>query len=249
MSYSFESKIIKEALREFGWTDDVMSRRDKYKRVADLMNYRPLGKDGKLLTIGGVGYKKLVMNELVRRFGFVREEARIRRAREQIQENQQRINRQIRNRERRPYYANKRLINFQRTHSIYSYDIEGANNLQQLYEAIESIIRNERDIEYITIFFKATFDNKIRGLTLDIKEITDLDDFENIVNQHINGEIAGSDAYAESDYELLTDIVNTSRIYRKNIANGKPDKILFKCVGINSKKNECGAECFKKSWL
>ena len=59
MSYSFESRIIKEALKEFGWFDDVMSRRDKYKRVGDLMNLRPVGKDGKLLTIGGVGYKKI----------------------------------------------------------------------------------------------------------------------------------------------------------------------------------------------
>lgn len=240
MSYSFESKIIKEALREFGWYEDVMGRRDKYKRVADLMNYRPLGKDGKLLTIGGVGYKKLVMNELVRRFGMMREEIRDRRFREARSE----VLRQIGSR-KIPYYANKRFIDTQRTHLTYTYDIKDAFDLRDLYDVIKSIIKNDREIDFITLMFKKKDDNKVRGLTLRTDEIQTLEDFEDLVNSHIQGNIPDSDAYANDEYELLLDIINTSYIRRRNIANGRPDKIVFKCVGINSKKNDCGFECLK----
>ena len=171
---SFENRQVRQSLNDLGLFNPVMATRNKYKKLAELMNFTPTSR-GRTLKDGTPAYKKSILDELIRRGGQHRRDNI-----EIAQRNRMRdVRRQVEARPRVPYAIKRRkIIDGSSDFRTYQFDAVDVSSYEDFYNVIKSVLNNnpDSDLHFITIFFKSRFDNKVRGLSLTAEDFETFDD-------------------------------------------------------------------------
>jgi hypothetical protein len=122
-------------------------------------------------------------------------------------------------------------------------------NLEDLFDLIKEYVSNNDDAESIVILFKLRGRNKVRGMTLRKALFENsFEEFEDSYNSVVSGS-SGSDAYNIGTNPTDLEIILSEFIaLKKNLSTygGDNKYLLFKTMGIDGSKNECGINCIKK---
>jgi hypothetical protein len=122
-------------------------------------------------------------------------------------------------------------------------------NLEDLFDLIKEYVSNNDDAESIVILFKLRGRNKVRGMTLPSELFENsFEEFEAKYDSVVSGS-SGSDAYNIGTNPTDLEIILSEFIaLKKNLSTYGGDNkfLLFKTMGIDGSKNECGINCIKK---
>jgi hypothetical protein len=126
---------------------------------------------------------------------------------------------------------------------------KNVGNLEDLFDLIKEYVSNNEDVESIMILFKLRGRNKVRGMTLQ-RELFEnsFEEFEAKYDSNVSGS-SGSDAYNIGTNDTDLEIILSEFVaLKKNLSTygGDSKYLLFKTIGIDGSKNECGINCIKK---
>ena len=240
---SFTNPVFRKALRHYGILEAVEQTRNKYKQTAKLLGITPTRPNSnKLLKEGSPAYKNFIENEVLRRYQIysdLLEQEGITETRKKKQQ----IVKELKGKKIKPRVSHKSVIDAHGRFKVYNYELKDVSNLEEMYKIIYEEMEKLGDLNFATIMFLNNTNGKVRGLSVKASYLTTFEDFEKYVNDMIQGNVAGSDAFGEDVYQMLFDNIHIST-YSLPRAYGKSDKVLYKCVGIEGAGN-CVFDCFK----
>jgi len=237
---SFSNPVFIRALNFFGILGEVQRTRNKYEKIAQMLVINPTRPNSNIrLKTNSPAYKTFIENEVIRR--FTAQQAVLEREKERQAKKTKKSALALL--AKRPKITDRRIIDRHGGFTLYNYELESINNLEELYDIIKKELDRLGDLNFITLMFENLNTGKVRGMSIKADYLQDYQDFSDRVDAMINGEVAGSDAFSEDEFRLLFSNIHIST-YSLARAFGKSDNQLFNIMEIEEiYKNECVLNC------
>ena len=123
------------------------------------------------------------------------------------------------------------------------YRFGGVDSLEDMYAVLSSDeVMNTRDgdVKFVSLFFRHLRGNQGRFVSIRSHHLDSFDAFQNRIESQIGGDVAGSDAVSEDDFELEMTFAKVATFILPT-ALGGTRKMLYRTEGLKSKKGDCVA--------
>jgi hypothetical protein len=143
-----------------------------------------------------------------------------------------------------PVVAEKLLLKQIGKFQKYYIRADGINNLLNLYDVIKQEEYIMGGISYVSLILINEDSNEVRMISINSNYLNTYEDFIGRIDQIRDGKLEGSDSIGE-EWNLILNEFHISSLPIQ-LVRGKSDSIVWKCEGIESKKNICGYDCLIK---
>lgn len=114
---------------------------------------------------------------------------------------------------------------------------------RDIFDTATDLKNKLKTIPMITLHFVNQF-NKVRSIIINQNYMDSFEEFEKRIDEIQRGDVVGSDAINENEYELVIDTFDATFISAIR-GFGKLCSMIYETVGIDSKKQLCGYLCLK----